>query len=53
MGHPSVAMLSLREKAVATIVILGMNLLVFLFVPWFVLLTAVPSALLLWAVLRR
>ena len=53
MRHPSVAVLALRQKAAATLVILGMNLLVFLFVPWFVLLTAVPSLLLLWAILRQ
>lgn len=47
------AMLTIRQKAVATVVILGMNFLVFLFVPWFVLLTAVPSLVLLWAILRR
>ena len=47
------AMLTLRGKAVATVTIVGMNVLVFLFVPWFVVLTAIPSLVLLWAVLTR
>jgi len=46
-------MLTLRGKAVATVTIVGMNVLVFLFVPWFVVLTAIPSLVLLWAVLTR
>lgn len=46
-------MLSLKEKAVATVAIVGLNLLVFIFVPWFVVLTAIPSLVLLWAVLTR
>ena len=46
-------MLTLGAKAVATVTIVGMNLLVFLFVPWFVVLTAIPSLVLLWAILTR
>ena len=46
-------MLTLRGKVVATLVIVGMNLLVALILPWFVVLTAIPSAVLLWAILRR
>ena len=46
-------MLTLEGKAVATVTIVGMNVLVFLFVPWFVVLTAIPSLVLLWAVLTR
>lgn len=52
-GEESDAVLSLKEKAVATVAIVGMNLLVFLFVPWFAVITAIPSLVLLWAVLTR
>ena len=46
-------MLTLRGKVMAAVVIVGMNLLVALVLPWFVVLTAIPSAVLLWAILRR
>ena len=46
-------MLTLRAKAVATVTIVGLNVLVFVFVPWFAVLTAIPSLVLLWAVLTR
>lgn len=46
-------MLTIRQKAIATCAIVGLNLLVLLFVPWFVVLTAIPSAVLLWAILTR
>ena len=46
-------MFTLGQKAVVTFIVLGMNLLVLLFMPWFVIFTAIPSAGLLWIVLTR
>ena len=52
-GAHSGATPTLKGEVVATVTIVGMNVLVFLFVPWFVVLTAIPSLVLLWAVLTR
>lgn len=46
-------MLSLGQKAIATLVVLGMNLLVFLFLKWFVVLSLIPSLMLLGVLLTR
>ena len=46
-------MLTLRQKVVATVVVVGLNALVFAFLSWFVVLTAIPSLGLLWAILTR
>lgn len=45
--------MSLRQKVLATFVVLGMNLLVFLFLGWFVVLSLIPSLGLLGVVLTR
>lgn len=46
-------MLSLGQKVVATLVVLGMNLIVFLFMKWFVILSLIPSLMLLGVLLTR
>lgn len=46
-------MLSLRQKALATLVILGMNLAVFLFMGGFVVLSLIPSLVFLVVLLQR
>lgn len=46
-------MLTIQQKAIATLVIVGLNVLVFLFMSWFVVLTAIPSFLFLLAILTR
>lgn len=48
-----VAMLTLGQKAVATVVVLGMNLLVFLFMKWFVVFSLIPSLMMLGVLLKR
>lgn len=46
-------MLSLGQKALATLVVLVMNLFVLLLMKWFVVFTLVPSLLFLGVLLRR
>ena len=46
-------MLGLKQKALITAIVVGMNLAVALLMTWFVVFSAIPSAMLLFAVLTR
>lgn len=46
-------MFSVQQKVLVTLIVLGMNLLVLLTLSWFVVFSAVPSAMLLVLVLSR
>lgn len=46
-------MLTIKGKAVATLVVVLLNVAVLLFLGWFVVLTAIPSLLFLLAILRQ
>jgi hypothetical protein len=46
-------MFTLEQKVIATVVVVGLNVTVFVLLGWFVVLTAVPSLLFLAAILTR
>lgn len=51
--YPSAAMLALHQKALVAAIVVAMNLFVFIFFSWLVVIPAIPSALFLAAVFRR
>ena len=46
-------MLTIKQKAVVTAIVVGLNLLVLVLMGWFVVVSAVPSLVFLGAVLTR